>query len=245
MKNNKKIIIIILVVIIISIIVVIGLNSKNKNESNSEANTTSVLSEALEFKNEYEKLNDTETSSGNKVRSVTISEDNPFIKATGDEIVEKINNNESFYLYIGDPKCPWCRSVIEKFIEMANKNNIKEVYYINIWDDDHNEIFRDKYELDEDSKPVKTIDGTSAYYTLLDKFASVLDEYELTTSDGKKVDTKEKRIYAPNFFYVKDGKIKSFTSGLSNKQTGAYDELTDEILTDEEKLFTKFIENAE
>lgn len=243
-NNSNKIVIIVVLVIAISVVVAIGFNNKTKGLNNSTTTTTSAISEATEFKNEYEKLNGNKTPSGNTMRSVTIDENNPFIEVTGDEIVEKINNNESFYLYIGDPKCPWCRSVVEKFIEIANKNNIKEVYYINIWDDDHNEVFRDKYELDENSKPVKTVEGTSAYYTLLDKFASVLEEYELTTSSGKKVDTKEKRIFAPNYFYVENGNLKSFTTGISEKQTGAYDELTDEILKDEEQSFTKFFENA-
>ena len=51
-----------------------------------------------------------------------------------------IENKETFYVYFGDELCPWCRSVIEKFIEVAKKNDVKKVYYVKIWDDDHNEI---------------------------------------------------------------------------------------------------------
>ena len=33
----------------------------------------------------------------------------------------------------------------EKSIEVAKEKNIEKIYYIDIWDDDGNEILRDKY----------------------------------------------------------------------------------------------------
>ena len=136
--------------------------------------------------------------------------------------------------------CPWCRSVIEKAIENAKEYSVKTIYYINIWDKDHNEIFRDKYELGEDGNLKKTVEGTEGYNKLLTYFDSVLSTYELTDSDGNKVDTGEKRIYAPNFFYVKDGVVKTMVEGISDKQTDSRGELTEEILNDEESVFDEF-----
>ena len=190
---------------------------------------------ALEFKKEYESLNGVVNKNGKEHRTITISEDNPYIKTTPEEIVKMINNKETFFLYVGDSLCPWCRSVLEKSIEVAKKYDIEKIYYIEIWDDEGNEILRDKYEL----IPIltKTIEGTEAYKVLLEKFDSVLSEYTLTDTEGHKIATEEKRIYAPNYFYVKDGNVVKMVEGISDKQTDSRGELTEEILKDEEGEF--------
>ena len=65
--------------------------------------------DAIRFKQEYEALNGEENGNGKNYRVVEIDENNPFVYATTDEIVEKINNKESFVVYFGFAKCPWCR----------------------------------------------------------------------------------------------------------------------------------------
>lgn len=190
---------------------------------------------ALEFKEEYESINGVVNKNGKEHRAITIDEDNPYIKTTPEEIVKMINNKETFFLYVGDSLCPWCRSVLEKSIEVAKKYNVEKIYYIKIWDDEGNEILRDKYEL----KPIltKTIEGTDSYKFLLEKFDSVLSEYTLTDTEGHKITTEEKRIYAPNYFYIKNGEVVKMVEGISEKQTDSREELTDEILKDEEEQF--------
>ena len=54
------------------------------------------------------------------------------------------------------------------------------------------------------------------------------------------VSLSEKRIFAPNFIYVKNGEGIRLTDGLSDKQSSSSDPLTQEILEDEEKLFQDF-----
>ncbi len=191
---------------------------------------------ALEFKEEYESINGVVNKNGKEHRAITIDEDNPYIKTTPEEIVKMINNKETFFLYVGDSLCPWCRSVLEKSIEVAKKYNVEKIYYIKIWDDEGNEILRDKYEL----KPIltKTIEGTGSYKFLLEKFDSVLSEYTLTDTEGHKITTEEKRIYAPNYFYIKNGEVVKMVEGISEKQKDSREELTEEILKDEEEQFT-------
>ena len=79
--------------------------------------------DALLFKEDYESINDKESKSGKKHRSVTIDENNPFVISSAKEVVEKINNKDSFYVYFGSKICPWCRSVIEKAIETFTEEN--------------------------------------------------------------------------------------------------------------------------
>ena len=53
--------------------------------------------------------------------------------------------------------------------------------------------------------------------------------------------TNEKRIYAPNIVVVKDGKAITLTSGISEKQTNGYMELTDEMIEDMKNNFDNII----
>ena len=138
--------------------------------------------------------------------------------------------------------CPWCRSVIEKAIEIANQNGIEKIYYVDIWDEEGNEILRDKYILDENNKPVKDIEGTEEYYKLLTVFNDLLRDYTYEL-DGQTLSYGEKRIYAPNFIYVAKGKAVRLVTGKSALQKGSRDELTEEMLKDEEKQFDDFFIN--
>lgn len=198
-------------------------------------------SDSKKFKTDYESLNGKVNKLGKEHRKVSIDIDNPFEEITAKELLEKLDNKETFYVYFGDKLCPWCRSVIEKAIEVSKENNIKKIYYVAIWDDEGNEIVRDKYEIKEGNL-VKNVDGCSEYSKLLDYFDNVLKDYNLTDSEGNSISTGEKRIYAPNFIYVKDGVSKKMTTGISDKQTDSRQELTDEILKDEQKLFEDFFE---
>lgn len=195
--------------------------------------------DAKKFKSDYESLNGGVNASGNAHRTVSIPEENPFVYATAEEIVEKLENGETFYVYFGSKLCPWCRSVIEKTIEVANKNNIKTIYYVDIWDDEGNEILRDKYTL-ENGVPTLTYEGTESYSKLLLSLDNVLEEYILTDQEGNRISINEKRIYAPNFIYIENGRAIRLTNGASEKQTNSRGELTAEILEDQEKILNAF-----
>ena len=208
----------------------------------TKVNTESAIekNDAIKFKEEYELLNGETNSSGNAYRTISISEDNPFVYATAEDIVEKIENKETFYVYFGSSYCPWCRSVLEKAIEVAKENDINTIYYVDIWDGDHVEILRDTYELNDKGKTKLVSEGTKAYKKLLKYFDNVLSDYNLTDKNGKKVSVGEKRIFAPNFIYVENGKSIKLIEGISEKQTNPREELTNIILKDEEKQFNNF-----
>lgn len=195
---------------------------------------------SLVFKKDYEEINGKENAHGKIHRVVKISEDNPFVETTSADILKRIENKETFYVYFGSRLCPWCRSSIEKAIEVSKTHGISKIYYVDIWDDEGTEIVRDKYSLDKDNKLVKEKDGDESYSKLLEKFDSLLSDYTLTSSDGKKIEVGEKRIYAPNYIYIEKGVAKRLTTGVSDKQKDSREELTKEMLDDEEALFNEF-----
>ena len=222
---KKKVLL--LIIIFVSIL---NLTACNKNK------------DAILFKEDYESLNGTTTSNGKEQRTLNIPKNNPFVFTTAKDIVERIENNESFYVYFGSKLCPWCRSSIEKAIEVANDKGIEKIYYVDVWDDEGNEILRDKYTLDDNGKTVLVNEGTEEYFKLLSLLDEVLPEYTYAANKngGAKLDIQEKRIYLPTYIYIANGNPVRVTSGLSESQTGSRDELTEEILSDEETLFDKF-----
>ena len=187
-------------------------------------------SDAAKFKKEYEALNGTKSQSGKTIRTVEIDKDNPMIYKTADEIVEMIEENESFVVYFGFASCPWCRSMIETLIESAKDNDIKKIYYVDVLN------IRDKYEV-KDGKLERTEEGTDGYNELVDLLGEVLDDYKVKTEDGEELDTKEKRIYAPNVVAVVNGKAIKMIEGVSDKLEDPYSELTEEMKTESYQSF--------
>lgn len=200
------------------------------------------VSDPLKFKEEYEGFNG-EKNDYFEYRNLSITEANPIIYSSAEEIVQKIENNETFIVYFGDPECPWCRSVIEQAINSANENGISKIYYVRIWNGFHNEILRDVYELDKES-PVLKVKGTVSYYKLLKYFDKLLQDYTLTNKDNKTIQVNEKRIFAPSFIYVKDGNPLQLVDGISKKQESYNSTLTEEILSEEKEIFDKFYQNT-
>lgn len=187
--------------------------------------------DALKFKKEYESLNGKKVeTSDKKYRKVNIRKDNPFVYKDAKDIVEMIDNKETFVVYFGFPTCPWCRSVLSTLDEVAKDTNFNTIYYVNILD------IRDTLELDGD-KIVEKKKGSEDYYKLLERLDEVLDKYTLTNSKGKEIDTKEKRIYAPNIVAIVNGKAKQLETGISKDQTDAYMKLSDKM---KKETYNKF-----
>lgn len=203
--------------VFISIMLLLSLTGCSNKELKEE------LTDALKFKEEYESLNEETNNNGNKYRLLEIEEGNPFIYKSASDIVEMIDNKETFVVYFGFASCPWCRSVVPSLIEVATDLGISSIYYVDVKE------IRDTLELDEEGNIVTQKEGTDAYYQLLEKLDSVLESYLLTDQDDNEIDTGEKRIYAPNIIAIVDGQAIEMTDGISNSQTDALMELTTEM----------------
>ena len=176
--------------------------------------------DAVKFKEEYESLNGVKSKKTGKInRSVNISKDNVFVYKKASDIVDAINNKETFAVYFGFSECPWCRSVISTLSEVATDIGIDEIYYVNVSD------IRDELEV-KNGKIVTKKQGDKSYMKLLKLLDNVLDDYTLTDDNDKEISTSEKRIYAPNVVSVVAGKAIKKDTGISDKQTNPYMKLT-------------------
>ncbi len=207
MKNNKFIILIVLLCTFF-----IAACSNNKTITDSE-----------KFKKEYESINGkVNETSGKKYRNISISKDNPMVYSTAEEIVDKMNQKESFVVYFGFKECPWCRSVIEQLMKVAKDKKVEKIYYVDVTG------IRDVKELNDEGEIITKDEGTEAYQLLIEKMENVLEEYTLT-KDEEKIEVGEKRIYAPNVVAVSKGKAIQLETGISEELKDPYDELTDSI----------------
>lgn len=183
--------------------------------------------DAYKFKLEYESLNNEDNGNGKKYRELSIDENNKIVYSSAKEIVKKMNNNETFVVYFGFNKCPWCRSMIENLIELSNSYD-QEVYYVDVLE------IRDKFEV-VDGELKNTVEGDKSYMKLIEMMSDVLTDYKVTDSEGQEYDTNEKRIYAPNVVAVVNGKATKMVEGVSEKLEDPYGKLTKEMIKDSKK----------
>lgn len=180
------------------------------------------IKDSEKFKEEYESQNGKKSKSGKENRKVSISEDNPFIYTTAEEISKKMDNKETFIVYFGFSTCPWCRSIIEELIKCAKDSKVDKIYYVDVLD------IRDTKEIDEEGNIKTTKEGTKGYKELIDKMSNVLSNYT-TTKEGEEISLEEKRIYAPNVIAVVNGKATKLEEGISEELKDPYMELTEEM----------------
>lgn len=185
------------------------------------------ITDAERFKEEYESLNNVKRQKdGKKIRAITIPKDNPYQYITPAELINKLDNKDTFVVYFGFAECPWCRSVLPILTEVAADLDVTTIYYVDIQD------IRDTIELNESNEITTAKKATKDYYELLKKLDAVLEDYTISDENGNEIDTNEKRIYAPNVISIVDGNAKELETGISDKQTDPYMELTEEIKAD-------------
>lgn len=185
------------------------------------------MTDALKFKEEYESLNNTiRQSDGEVYNEVKISKNNPVKYIDAKEAIEILDSKQAI-IYVGAAWCPWCRNAVPVLIELAEKYDIDEIYYLNL------DTEKSTYEV-ENGELKNTVKGSEDYYKLLEKLSDRLSDYKITDENGIEYDTHEKRIYIPYVIAVKNGKIVGDHVGTVDLDDGQskYDPLTSEQYDD-------------
>lgn len=225
--NDKKFLI--LAVVLAALLLTLSLLKMSGKITNKDA---------IKFKEEYENLNGkTNENSKKKYRTVKIDSKNKIVYSSAKEVLKMMEEKKSFVVYFGFDSCPWCRSVVENASKISKELD-EDIYYVDVKE------IRDVYELDDENKPELTKEGDKNYLKLIKKLDSVLKEYTLTTDDDNEVKVGEKRIYAPNIVSIIDGSAKELTTGLSDKQTDGYMNLTDEMKQESYKKIKKIVQEV-
>ncbi len=200
---------------------------KDKKEENPKN------SDALIFKKEYESLNNVvREKDGKTIKEIAISQNNPVEIVTEEKAISLLESGTGI-LYFGFPDCPWCRSMLPILLSTLDNMSISKLYYLNVAN------IRDTLALNEKGKPEVKVEGTKGYKRILELLDEELSPYYLMNDEGKQVDTKEKRLYAPTVVGFKDGKVVAFHEGTVKSQKSGYDDLTEE----EKKELSTIFEN--
>lgn len=200
---------------------------------------SSLNTDAMKFKREYEKYNNKKTDSGEEYLNLNIESNNPMKYKSADDLIDIISNKTGI-IYLGFPECPWCRNAISVLLDVAEENDIKDIYYFNIKNERDSYTLEDSklvYEKDENGNEIK---GTKDYSKLLKALDSVLFDYVLEI-DGKKYETGVKRIYAPSVIFIKDGKIIGIQVSTVESQTDPYKKLTKDQYNELYDIYTDYV----
>lgn len=61
-----------------------------------------------------------------------VDENHIYVKIDVKELKNKINNQETFFLVMGFPKCSWCQNLMGPLNDVAKEENIEVIYYLDI-----------------------------------------------------------------------------------------------------------------
>lgn len=152
--KKKRVLIIVIIAFIALISITLFFLFYNKKATNN--------TDAIKFSEEY-----------------NIDKDNVFIYKTLEDI-NKILEHGTGIVYLGFPKCPWCKGYVPYLNEVAKIENIDKIYYFDIYSDRLN-----------NSKEYQ--------YTV-----KLLNDYLQYDEEGSK------KIYVPAVIAVNKGKIVGF-----------------------------------
>lgn len=211
----------------------------NGGNSNYEA-----TEEEVKFKEEYESLNGTTTSSGVTNKEVSIIADNNIVYISLAE-AENILEDGTGVIYFGYASSQMCRNAVPVLLEAMQSSDLDKIYYVNLLDSEGNDI-RDTYALNDKNKAKKEkkAQDEEVYSSVLTLLANYLDDYVLETDSGKKVNTGEKRLNAPTVVAVVDGEIVGFHEGTISGQIESDDSSISDLTEEEEKSLLKEYTNV-
>jgi len=115
----------------------------------------------------------------------SVNMENIYYYATYDEVVEILTKG-TVIVFFGFPACPYCQVYAPVLDEVARERSVEKIYYFNIKD------IREK--------------ETDEYKRLVE----ILDEYLELDEKGN-----NKKLYVPDTYFVKDGKIEGHNNSMS------------------------------
>lgn len=189
-----------------------------------DTDRTVPATDAERFQQEYMSQNAKLDEHFRFMRKLAINKENPMVYSSFEDVLQRLDRQESFYVYFGFAKCPWCRAFVGPMLTAAEDRDISQIFYVDL------STSRDLYIL-KDGVPVQLSAGADGYSETLERFSTLLDDYTIFDSHGVEIPVGEKRIYAPTLICVQDGQpVKIYTG--SSKLTDAYAPLSEEVLDD-------------
>lgn len=235
-ENNYKNTII--AAVVIALIIIAGIFAIQViSDKNSDANYVATEDET-NFKKAYESLNGTSNV------KVDVIKDNNIEYITMKEAAELLDSG-SGVIYFGYASCEECRIAVPVLLEAMSSSELKTIYYVDLKPDnkDENDL-RDLYTLNSKNKVKVQREATAEYASVRTALANHLDDYVLTTTKGKVVNTGQKRLNDLTVVSVVEGQVMGFHQGtIENHPStdGVLNQLTKEDKKELLDAYTKVI----
>jgi hypothetical protein len=192
------------------------------------------------FIDEYESLNGKKDSNGNDYIKVSVLKNNNIVYASSSEIINMLDSGTGV-IYFGYAEDTASRIAVPILLNAMDSSNLDKIYYLNIREKGEDSDIRDIYTLNKKNKARETKEGTKDYYSIRLALANHLHDYILYTSDGKAVNTGEKRLNTPTLVAVVNGEIVGFHEGIYSEYK-ANESAKKLSKTQEKELLNKYLE---
>lgn len=203
-ENNYKNTII--AAIIIALIFIVGIFAINKLSDNQEETYTPTEDEVA-FKEDYESLN------GSSDTQVKIIKDNNIEYINMNKAAEILDSGSGI-IFFGYANDEFSRAAVPVLLKSMSSSKLETIYYVNIRPENKEENdLRDLYSLNSKNKAKIAKAATEEYNLVRTALANHLNDYVLTTSKGKEVNTGQKRLNTPTVVSVVEGQVLGFHEG--------------------------------
>ena len=180
------------------------------------------------FKQDYEAINGTKSTSGKTFFPVTIPDENVYNIARDTDVQDLIKGGTGVILF-GFADCPWCRNTVEIIDEAAKAVHLDKVWYVDV------KTMRDTKKMSGDQVVIEK-EGSKLYQEMLEAWHDDLPVYDGINDDSR-------RIYSPLVLVVVEGKIVGSHVGSLDEQTDPFVKLDakqhDVLLSIYKDLFSK------
>ena len=188
---KKKILIIALILVLLAGRVTTFFVLKSKKEN---CNT-----QAIKFKEEYEKYNRKEITYNNKkykLNDLSIDKDNPMNSINKSEIYDKLTTSTTI-IFFTSPEDYTSREMLKVLLEVSKDNNCDTIYYYDVTK------LNENYLNDEDTE-------------LYDEITNLLGEKLSKTFDDDTSRSGNKKIENGTIIFVKEGEVKTVIEEISD-----------------------------
>lgn len=156
-----------------------------------------AASDSCTFARMYMSVN-IQTDGDHTYQAIRVSPCNPMQICTDAELVASIQNGYTGYIYLGSPRCPYCRNTVPLLLEQAQASGISRILSCTL----QNYNYRYEY---TDAGLIETQHGTPAYDTLLQLLDAYTAPKRIAAPDGQTVDAGVRTIYMPAVLHCTNG----------------------------------------
>lgn len=192
--------------------------------------------DGAKFKHSYESYNNKKADDTHKYQKLKIKKKNKVKNVTIEEAID-ILENKTGLIYFGFPNCPYCRGILPTLLNIVEKSDLTELYYLDMTN------LRDEYKV-EDGRAIQSKSAEASYFELLSLLNNYLEDYIVTDENGIEYEAGEKRLYVPLVVGVQEGFIMEAHNGsveLDENQS-PFDPLTNSQIGELEVVFQNIID---